>query len=291
LRIRISNRALSESEIAELAKSPLTTMENDKSMVADYIFDHEENGFYANRANSDLSAKIIGEIKPIDTDYGKAIKFTGKGYLEVKPDIRLDLNEAYTLEAWIRPETFPQNGSRIIDRITAGKNDGYLLDTCPGNSLRLMAQRWGAGFNAEFAVGEWAYIAGTFDINGEISIYLNGKLVASNSVKGRGAVSENTIPLEKIGVFYARLCELGLDETYEAKHARLIVDYVEAIHERAKMKSEGKLYLLPATSQFAADKSYIDAVNRLAQGFRIVMESYSQSDNEDKKRLYKIWQE
>lgn len=97
--------------------------------------------------------------------------------------------------------------------------------------------------------------------------------------------------LEKIGTFYARLSELGLDETYEARHARLIVDYVETIHERAKMKSEGKISLLPAPSQFAADKSYVDAVNRLAQGLRLVMESYSQSDNPDKKRLYKIWQE
>jgi len=69
----------------------------------------------------------------------------------------------------------------------------------------------------------------------------------------------------------------------------LSVGYVDAIHVRAKMKSEGKIYLLPEPSQFAADKSYIDAVNRLVQGFCIVMESYEQSHDPYKKRLYTIW--
>lgn len=104
-------------------------------------------------------------------------------------------------------------------------------------------------------------------------------------------VPEDTIPLSKIGAFYARLCKLGLDETYEAKHAKLIIDYVEAIHARAKMESEGKIHLLPAFSQSAADKSYIESANRLAQGLQIVMESYGQSRDPYKKRLCSIWQE
>jgi hypothetical protein len=104
-------------------------------------------------------------------------------------------------------------------------------------------------------------------------------------------LAEDIISLSNIGIFYAHLCDLGFGETYEAKHARLIVDYVEAIHVRAKMKSEGKINILPPSSQIAADKSYIDSANRLVQGLRIVIESYEQSNDPHKKRLYTIWSE
>lgn len=106
-----------------------------------------------------------------------------------------------------------------------------------------------------------------------------------------GETSKDLVSLSNIGKFYKRLCELGLNETYEAKHAQLIIGYIDAIHTRAKMKSEGKIHILPEPSQDAADKSYIDAVNRLTQGLASVMESYKQSDDMDKKRLYTIWEE
>jgi hypothetical protein len=67
-----------------------------------------------------------------------------------------------TAEAWINPSA-DNPGSRILHKITPGKDDGFLLDTHPGNSLRLI-------------VGGISYL---------ISNCLNSERIA-----GRGGVSD-----------------------------------------------------------------------------------------------------
>ena len=49
-----------------------------------------------------------------------------------------DLTGGLTIEAWIKPDKLPGGGARIVDRITPGGSDGFLLDTHPGNSLRFI---------------------------------------------------------------------------------------------------------------------------------------------------------
>ena len=43
-----------------------------------------------------------------------------------------------TIEAWVKPEQLPGGGGRIVDKLTPGQADGLLLDSYPGNSLRLI---------------------------------------------------------------------------------------------------------------------------------------------------------
>jgi hypothetical protein len=69
----------------------------------------------------------------------------------------------------------------------------------------------------------------------------------------------------------------------------LIVDYVAAIHERDKLKKEGKLQQLPEASQIAADRSYLEAADRLAQGLDKVMSSYERSGVAEKTQMAGIW--
>jgi hypothetical protein len=95
--------------------------------------------------------------------------------------------------------------------------------------------------------------------------------------------------LPRVGAFYARLLEAGLGETYEAQHAKLVVDYVTVVHEREKVKTEGKLPKLPETSQAAADRSYVEAAERLAQGLDKILNSYEQSGALEKKRFVEVW--
>lgn len=57
-------------------------------------------------------------------------------------------------------------------------------------------------------------------------------------------------------------------EDYAAAHRRLIADAERVIGERAKLKAAGKLPPLEPASQAAADKSYIETVERLRQGLR-----------------------
>jgi hypothetical protein len=66
--------------------------------------------------------------------------------------------------------------------------------------------------------------------------------------------------------FHRRLVEAGLGRSYEAAHARLVVAYLATTVTRLKMVAAGKLPLLPATSQVAADQSYVETTARLCEG-------------------------
>jgi hypothetical protein len=98
---------------------------------------------------------------------------------------RLDLEDAVTVEAWIKPEKLESIGARIVDKGAPGTNDGYLLDTFPGNSLRMIVAEGAISFPANLPSDRWSHVAGVFSCTeGIYKLYLNGKEVASCGHKG-----------------------------------------------------------------------------------------------------------
>jgi hypothetical protein len=256
--------------------------------VGNWLCAEVSDGLVPNRAGPDLPAKINGELAVADTAAGPAgrvLRFSGKGFLEVPHDPRLMLHAAYTLDAWICPKTFPAMGARIIDKLKAGVDNGYLLDTCPGNALRLITEQGHLGYNAKLAPDCWVHVTATFEATAGLCLYIDGKLVASCPPK------PPPTRFAEFGAFYARLCAAQLADSYEACHARLIVDYVHAIHARQRLIDEGRLQLLPEPSQAAADKSYVDTVRRLADGLRTVLGAYSNAPDPHRQRVWTIWRE
>jgi len=282
-RARLWSRALSPEEIATLAKDAAAMLPDATGLVADYQLGHMADGTVANAAGDWLPAKAIGTVTPA----ADAVTLDGSAYLEVPVDPRLNLVEAYTLDAWIRPERLPDGGVRIIDRVTAGIDDGYLLDTCPSNSLRLITMQGVVSFDAQLKLGEWVHVAGTFDAIQGLALYLNGQPVASAPPKSAQANGD----LARVGRFYAALRAAGLGDTYEAAHGRLVVGYLYAIHGRAALKAQSKLVPLKTASQSAADRSYIEAAQRLADGLGRVLATYDDSDDPRKKRIAQLWEE
>jgi hypothetical protein len=87
-----------------------------------------------------------------------------------------------TLEAWIKPDLRGGQGSmRIVDKITPGGSDGFLLDAHPGPGLRLIT---GSGTMAKpgvLAAGKWQHVACTVSPKGPVKLFLGGRLIASGS--------------------------------------------------------------------------------------------------------------
>ena len=71
--------------------------------------------------------------------------------------------------------------------------------------------------------------------------------------------------------FCDRLTKAGLGESYEAAHARLAWQCIATSYVRRKLQREGRLNPLPAASQVAADKSYIDTAVKLCDGLEKVL--------------------
>ncbi len=108
----------------------------------------------------------------------------------------LDLEEAVTLEAWIRPERMGRAGGRIIDKSQAGTSTGYMLDTYPGNSLRMVVAGGQLSHDARLSAGRWTHVAGVFSIPDRIcKLYIQGKVVAGNPGACDTRLIRNRLPL------------------------------------------------------------------------------------------------
>ena len=70
-----------------------------------------------------------------------------------------NFEEGLAVEAWIKPEELPNGGGRILDKITPGGDDGFLLDTYPGNSLRFITKAGTIVRQNVLPAGEWSHVA------------------------------------------------------------------------------------------------------------------------------------
>ncbi len=98
------------------------------------------------------------------------------------------------------------------------------------------------------------------------------------------------IPPEIVAIFYQMMRDAGLAESYEARHARLILEYLTVIAKREELIAEGQLDLLPEPSQEAANRSYIDAVLRLTEGLSREMTRLSSLNDPYHRKVSEIWE-
>ncbi len=93
---------------------------------------------------------------------------------------------------------------------------------------------------------------------------------------------------------FSKMCQAitaaGLGARPEAAHARLTADAFETICRRRVLQSEKKIKPLPAASQAAGDKAYVDAANRLAEGLGAVLKACAGSSDTTRRKLHEAWQ-
>lgn len=181
-RVRIFNRALTPTEISAHALGQETIPADDPAKVADWTFDNQSGSTFPNTLAQNLPASIVGTVNVVTGKEGKCVELTGSGYLQVPDDPLLDLTKACTVETWVAPQSLPSGGARIIDKIAPGGTNGYLFDTYPYNSLRMIITPGTLSYGANLPVGQWSHVAAVFDkATGEQSLYVNGTRVAGGT--------------------------------------------------------------------------------------------------------------
>lgn len=97
-----------------------------------------------------------------------------------------DLTRVLTIETWVKPEPLPPGGARLVDRITPGGSDGFLLDTCPGNSLRFIVGQRTLSHANGLTADQWHHVVAVADGRREVlALYLDGrKLAGEDSLEG-----------------------------------------------------------------------------------------------------------
>ncbi len=109
----------------------------------------------------------------------------------------LNLRDEVTLEAWVQPSAaMPPGGGRILDKSVAGTSEGYLLDTFPNNSLRMITKAAQLNFDAKLPTGRWTYVAGVYSSSRHImKLYINGNEVASRTEGEFPPLGLTSVPL------------------------------------------------------------------------------------------------
>ncbi len=126
-----------------------------------------------------------------------------------------------TLEAWILLSGKGGGVGRILDRITPGGRDGFLLDTWPGRSLRFIAGHRVLLKKKCIEPGKWTHVAAVVDSNkGLLLLYLNGEEAARMEIP---------------------------DETFLVSRAYALQRYVTACAGRGKfpIKFNGSIFTVP----------------------------------------------
>jgi alpha-L-fucosidase 2 len=115
---------------------------------------------------------------------------------EAGPDKALDLTDEVTLEAWVKADKMPGSGGRILDKSVAGTSDGYMLDTHPGNSLRMITLNGAVGFDAKLSEAAWTHVAGVYSASKKVQkLYVSGKEVASKGDGKFPPLAKTAVPL------------------------------------------------------------------------------------------------
>ena len=285
----VFGRALKPNEIAQLArKKTLTEPADDPTLVGGWNFDDPSGSGFPSVAGGAKAAKAVGIVESLESSVGKALRLNGESYLEVPHSPALDLREAVTLAAWIRPEEPPQGGARILDKTRVGGSDGYLLDTHPDDSLRLLVHGGMLSHDAKLPPGEWTHVAGTVG-DGKMALYVSGREAATSELRSEAPDLGLADRIAKLRLFYARLVENGLGDTYAAAHARFAADCFDAGLERRRLQEAGQLARLPAMADLEAMQSYVTSAAKLREGLETRIRTYAESTDEREGQVYGIW--
>jgi hypothetical protein len=190
-------RALTDKEIAALAARKADALDADAALVGRWTFDNRADGAFPSRGVAEMPAKIVGTVDVVDAPGGKAVRLTGTGFLEVAHHEKLDLRRAVTLVARIRPAAGGAADGRVLDKTEVGTANGYLLDTYPKGSLRMITEPKTLIRKSCLTVNKWQHVAATFDGAGGARLWLDGKPVASAPVGGSAETLNRAYALQR----------------------------------------------------------------------------------------------
>jgi alpha-L-fucosidase 2 len=106
----------------------------------------------------------------------------------------LDMEDAVTLEAWVRPAVIEKGGNRIIDKANA-----YILDAAPKIALRMSTAAGTIQYDGALPADRLTHVAGVFSRSeGIYKLYVDGREVASQGREAMRKLNVNSQPL-KIG--------------------------------------------------------------------------------------------
>jgi hypothetical protein len=160
----------------------------DQGLAAYWPFD-EAKGAATVESGKQTEDVIQGNFSFVAGVRGKALKFDGFTTRITRNSDLPEIHEAVTFEAWIAPQAYPWNWNAIVEQ----KNRYFFgIDASGHIGLRIFVDdQWRECVSAvQVPFMQWSHIAGTFDPNSGLSIYINGQEAGRLMVTGHFAQGE-----------------------------------------------------------------------------------------------------
>jgi len=160
----------------------------EEGLVAWWRFD-ESNGKAAIDSVSGKEDAILRKFWYLPGVSGTSVKFDGFTTRIVRPaDDAPRLKDAFTIEVWVVPQAYPWNWCAIVNQEKEHKA-GYFfgIDDIGHVGLHLAIDgKWYECTSEETIpfMEKWSHVAGTFDKDVGITVYIDGKVAARLPVKG-----------------------------------------------------------------------------------------------------------
>ncbi len=280
--VQLYGVALTEQQIHKLADGPPLDL---PTLIAAFRFDGVTDNSVPSIAGLGHILKMTGETSVVDRPRGKWLRLDGKGFAETPHKDNLMMTRQGSIAVWVSPSASLATPARLVDKIPVGEDNGYLLDISADRKPRVITSYGSLTADVAIPAEQKTFVAATWDAAGELRIYIDGKCVASKPCDVQPGVQL----VKQVAAFTKALYAQGLGDTYEAQHAQLALDSVAAISERQRLASEGKLAVLEASRQTAANQLYVDTALKICQGLDRVLQSYKDSTDPAKAKLYALW--
>ncbi len=151
----------------------------ERGLMACYDFAGIDGGTLEDRTSQDNDGAVT-DVDVVPGPFGEAAMFGPDARIEIPDSESLDISEALTFGAWIRPDALPELGRMgILD------NDGqYSMFIYASDEYRCAAA--GADFRAgPVVLREWTHVACVHDdVRGEVRLYVNGMELDSQATMG-----------------------------------------------------------------------------------------------------------
>ena len=157
---------------------------------------------------------IKGNFSFVNGVHGKGIKFDGFTTRITRDSLvngiwnAPEIKEALTIEAWIAPQAYPWNWNAIVEQ----KDRYYFgLDATGHIGLRVFIDSyWRECVSAiQVPFMQWSHIAGTFDPNNGLTVFINGQEVGRFAIAGRFARKRPFEPSEVVDKYFTEHSAAG----------------------------------------------------------------------------------